>query len=440
MYFSTICSYLQYMRRYSLVIVTVIFGGLTIATTSVAWATPVSVPASQTVPPAANQLRLPQIYVAPLRLTSHSARDYKPAWSPDGTKIAFGSERDGNARLYTINADGSNLLQLTEDLVAPVEGDEPWSFESRPNWSPNGSQIAFVLSSCGCDNWLRSRTYNIYVINADGSNLQLIRTFALNPQWSPDSSMLLVEDAHSYTVPFGDFYVIKPDGSSPMRVSADNSFTLNPKWSPNANQIAFFTYSYQNSNGEVYVVNSDGSQLTNLTNHSAHDYFAAWSPNGSKITFGSERDGNSEIYVMDSNGGNVTNLTNNPATDYAAAWSPDGSKITFVSQRSDNPELFVMNADGSNLLSLTDDLSLERHASWSPDGSKLLLQSHYPNERLDVNALSEIYVMNADGSRKIQLTDTPAGTFVGDAVWSTNSRKIAFVDGYDIYIYVLKLE
>ena len=74
-----------------------------------------------------------------------------PAWSPNGRKIAFASERDGNSEIYVMNADGSGQRSLTSDLA----------YDGDPGWSPDGRKIAFVSN--------RDGRYEVYVMNADGS-------------------------------------------------------------------------------------------------------------------------------------------------------------------------------------------------------------------------------------------------------------------------------
>jgi Tol biopolymer transport system component len=85
------------------------------------------------------------------RLTNHAAFDQQPAWSPDGSKIAFVSQRDGNSEIYVMHADGSNQTRLTDD-------------DANPAWSPDGRKIAFASNRGENDNW------DIYVMPADGSD------------------------------------------------------------------------------------------------------------------------------------------------------------------------------------------------------------------------------------------------------------------------------
>jgi Tol biopolymer transport system component len=101
--------------------------------------------------------------------------------------------------------------------------------------------------------------------------------------------------------------------------------------------------------GEVYVMNADGTAPTRLTNNTAIDEQPAWSPDGAKIAFTSDRAGskNLDIYVMDADGTAPARLTVTRGLDADPAWSPDGTKIAFISYRDGNSEIYVMNANGT---------------------------------------------------------------------------------------------
>ena len=98
-----------------------------------------------------------------------SKQNYLPAWSPDGSKLAFTSNRDGNAEIYVMNRDGSGVQRLTNHP----------SIDVTPTWSPTGTQLAFTSD--------RSGTPQIYIVNADGTQLQQItrESYCDRPTWSP---------------------------------------------------------------------------------------------------------------------------------------------------------------------------------------------------------------------------------------------------------------
>ena len=255
--------------------------------------------------------KVPQIYIMDVdggnwkRLTNNMGGDWWPEWSPDGTKIAFNSVRDGNHEVYIMNTDGSNQINLTNNPAA----------DGQPTWSPDSSKIAF--------NSDRDGDFEIFVMNTDGSNLVKLTSNA---------------------------GILDSDSS----------------WSPDGSKIAF--KSNRDGNLEIYVMNADGTSQIRVTNNSARDIYPAWSPDSTKIAFMSDRDGNYEIYVMNADGSNQTRLTNNPAGDRWPAWSPDGAKITFESGRdckSDNiGEVYIMNADGSNQTRITSNCANNGVPSW----------------------------------------------------------------------------
>ena len=215
------------------------------------------------------------------------------------SKIAFTSDRDGNAEIYVMNADGSNQTRLTNNTT----GD--WG----PAWSPDGARIAFT--SDRDDNWA------IYVMNTDGSNQARLTNNTTGdwwPAWSPDGTRIAFSSARD-----GNWaiYVMNSDGSNQTQLTAAD---WGPAWSPDGSRIAFA--SDQGATAEIYVMNADGSNQTRLTENPASDYKLAWSPDSTRIAFTSERDGNREIYVINADGSNPTRLTNNTAGDWWPAWSP----------------------------------------------------------------------------------------------------------------------
>jgi len=203
------------------------------------------------------------------RLTNHSGRDWSPAWSPDGARIAFTSAPYGVPSIYVMDADGSDVERLTNN----------GALDQWPAWSPDGARIAFQSR--------RGGSTDIYVMDADGSDVKRLTNSSAHDGW--------------------------------------------PAWSPDGARIAFT--SNRDGNWEIYVMDADGSDVERLTNNSAHDDWSAWSPDGARIAFASDRDGDWEIYVMNADGSDVERLTNNSALDMSPAWSPDGARIAFVSNR-----------------------------------------------------------------------------------------------------------
>ncbi len=270
-------------------------------------------------------------------------------------KIAFHSNQTGNNDIYVMNADGTNPVNITNN-----PGDD-----GQPNWSPDGTRIAFNAFRTGNSN------YEIYVINADGTGLvQLTNNTggaSFTPDWSPDGTRIVFDSDRTGN---NEIYVMNADGTNQTNLSNNPATDGNAVWSPDGTRILFTTdraNSTLGSNGyDLYLMNADGTNLVRLTNNTFYDDWAVWSPDGSKIAFQTTRDGNSEIYVMNADGTNQINLTNNIATDNVPAWSSDGTRIAFQTTRDGNGEIYVMNADGSNLQRLTNTQANDIYPDWQP--------------------------------------------------------------------------
>ena len=261
-------------------------------------------------------------------------------------RIAFYSDRDGDLEIYVMNADGSNVTQLTHNPA----------YDGVPGWSPDGSRIAFHSD--------RDGDHEIYVMNADGSNVTQLTYYSADdrvPRWSPDGRRIAF-----YSDRDGDeeIYVMNADGSNVTQLTYNSAEEYDPSWSPDGERIAFF--SDRDGDYEIYATNADGSNVTQLTHNQAVDGVPYWSPDGRRIAFHSDRDGDLEIYVMNADGSNVTQLTHNPADDFQAHWSPDGEHFVFLSERDGDPEIYVMDTDGSNVTQLTHNDAVDWAPQWSP--------------------------------------------------------------------------
>ncbi|NQV07388.1 PD40 domain-containing protein, partial [bacterium] len=241
-----------------------------------------------------------------VQLTAEPGDDYNGVWSPDGSRIAFASDRDGDYEIYVMAADGGGVIQITD---SPAK-------DFNPAWSPDGTEIAFRSQRTGND--------DIWRIGVDGSGLTQLTT-------------------HS------GFDATGSTGS----------------WSWITGEIAFSSNRAGNLQ-DVFVMDADGGNVRQLTNLPGADTAPAWSPDGTKLVFVSDRHGQYDIFAMNADGTGQTRLTTDPGQDVTPSWSHDGTSIAFSSDRDGDFELFVMEIDGTNQTQITFDTVITRWPAWTP--------------------------------------------------------------------------
>jgi TolB protein len=264
-------------------------------------------------------------------LTDGKANDGEPAWSPDGRKIVFVSDRDGVANLYVMNSDGSKVEQLTREKL-PCTG---------PRWSPDGKHIAFISGP--------ARAEHVWVVDADGGNLKQLTKGAFScrqPAWSPDSKKLTYSQ---YGPGVYETCVMNADGSGATVLT--NGGGLDASWAPDGKRIAFVSVRNSRRGGfRLYVTDADGKNVVqySTTENTGGNAYPAWSPDGKKIAFGDLVDGRLQVCVCNADGTSLTTLTKTGSNTFAR-WSPDGKKISCARfEANKKPALWVMDADGKN--------------------------------------------------------------------------------------------
>jgi Tol biopolymer transport system component/predicted Ser/Thr protein kinase len=251
----------------------------------------------------------------------------QPSWSPDGKRIAFVSDKDGNQEIYVMNVDSSHMVNLTNH---PED-------EYDPAWSPDGSKLAFTTTRYGDQ-------LQVYVIDVDC------------PDLDQDCS---ASEARSFSRGYADerFPAWAPEGAA------------KPNWLPEGETIAV-AISINNAANRLFFRALDGERVPvqfDLQDRimSVHD--VRWSPDGNFIIFTWRLPGKFEIYALPiaDRGNNWTKLTNSLG-NVEPAISPDGQWIVFTSTRDQNPEIYIMSINGSNQTNLTNRLGRDRYPDWQP--------------------------------------------------------------------------
>ena len=282
------------------------------------------------------------------KLTPESLTAYDPHWSPDGAKILFVGKQHKKTSVCVMDADGGNRRTL-----ADVGDANFW-----PTWSPDGRQIAFVSCRDAGNEKYPTNHLEVYVMNADGSNIrrlapgELVDTMSWAPQWSPDGTQIL--------------FIRTPAGAG-ARISA---------------------------------INADGTSLRTVAEApSASEWYsyALWSPDGRSIWCGKDPGG--DIIVMDPDGGNPRTIVSG-GMGHRLALSPDGTKAALAEVGGDTVE--IRDTDGSTVARISQGKGDYNFLFWAPD-SQTVGFSYAPV--VPASTFSHFFIAGADGSDLRQIDE-----------------------------------
>lgn len=230
------------------------------------------------------------------RLTQNQFDEWGPAWSPDGTRIAFSSRRDGNNDIYVMNRDGGNLTRLTVDDAG----------DALPAWSPNGRWIAFS------SNRRDGRSDDLYVMRANGADVTRLTSSPhndWNASWSPSGRRLVFERNDS-------IFTIHRNGTGVKRLTRRGVVASAPAWSPDGRHVAFQMDFADTTWMDIYLMRPDGSHKRAILETRKNEQSPAWSPDDRRIAFTDEF----RVAVARSDGSRRRVLFRHNKADYTVDW------------------------------------------------------------------------------------------------------------------------
>ncbi len=395
------------------------------------------------------------------QLTDEAGVEGRPSLSPDGKSFVYVSAAAGNSDVYLLRVGGRNPVNLTADSKAE---------DLQPAFSPDGERIAFRSERDGG---------GLFVMDQTGESVRRLTDFGYAPAWSPDGKQIAVAtDTFLYPTDLagkgGGVRTVTLETGAVRDVTGPRS-GLQPRWSPNGKRIAYWGLRGTSGQRDIWTVAADGSQAgggaVEVTNDPTLDWCPVWSPDGRYLYFASDRTGSMNLWrvPIDETSGRVLGAAE-PQT-LPAGWSGafslsrDGRRIAFetldwrstllrvpfdpVAERITGPplpilratqpmrdhevspdgeqvaftragtreDLFVARMDGSQYRRLTDDGFRDRGPAWSPDGRRIAFYS-------DRGGPYEIWTIRPDGSGLEAVS--ALGRSANFPTWSPDGKQLVF--------------
>ena len=277
------------------------------------------------------------------------------------SRFVAGSDRGGNGfrEVFLMDWDGANVEKVTSHKSVSIS----------PAWSPDGSRIAYTAFVQRAKTKTRNADLFIYEIFTGKRWLVSYRQgINSGANFDPDGKHLYLTISQSGTP---DIYKMTYDGELVKRMTNGPNGALNvePSISPDGKKLAFS--SDRSGQAMIYIMNADGTNAKRITFAGKYNSTPAWSPDGKKIAFSSFLDNHFDLYVMDSDGSNMVKLSSAKkpsgkwSTNEDPSFSPDGRHIVFVSDRTGNFQIYITNLDGSEERRITNDQYNYFKPKWS---------------------------------------------------------------------------
>jgi Tol biopolymer transport system component/DNA-binding winged helix-turn-helix (wHTH) protein len=280
------------------------------------------------------------------------------SWSPDGKQLIFpdGKSAKSPSFIYSLQLDTLQAQRLTNP---PQLSDGDYT----PAFSPDGTRIAFLRGSEGA-------VRDIFIAGADGTSPRQVtfdKRFISGVTWSADSSELIFSSDRG-----GKFSLwrVGVNGGEPQRLPVGGEDAFSPAISRHGNHLAYTQRSAKWSIVRVNLKNLQAKDaFSRVLSSTQQDSFAHFSPDSSRIAFQSVRSGTQEIWLASIDGTNLVKLTSfeGPLTG-SPNWSPDGRQLAFDSRPKGQSHIYVTNVEGGVPRAVTEGAYNDIVPSWSRDG------------------------------------------------------------------------
>jgi eukaryotic-like serine/threonine-protein kinase len=402
-----------------------------------------------------------------VQLTDQPGFERQPTISPDGKTVVYVGSARGNSDLYLLRVGGRKAILLTEDSPAD---------DYSPAFSPDGARIAFRSERAGG---------GVFVMEATGESARRVTDAGYDPRWSPDGKELLVADERvadpmSRAMVSSMWAVNVSDGARRRIAKGD---AVGGRWSPSGRRIVYWGIQ-KPPQRDIAIVAADGSEAESphwITSDAAVDWSPTWSPDGKYVYFGSSRGGTMNLWrvAVDEASGRAQaepepvttpaawsgsfefsadgrNLVFADLDERTTIWSagfdpvkavltsqprqalhgraiqsidisPDGQSIVFSQRQQPWEALGVVRADGTGWSRLTDGKEYHRLPTWSPDGSRFLFY---------MSRGTRLWTLRSDGSALTEIP-IPSGEPAVYPVWSPDGTRVAVAHDTSVAIYDL---